>query len=115
MIAALRQNFTLECHSWHTSATPYTTDTLNYPSFLVAANIIEYWSSPDLELVNDSHTHPMLLANLTCLGLSLLHLTARLVYVRKLSKQQSFHVIELSNLLSNYGLLKDPHAPRPSW
>ena len=100
MTTAPQLNSTLECHSWHTSATPYTIN-LNCLDCLVATDTIGSRDSSEGEagrrLANDGHMLLMPIINLACLGLSLLHLTVRLVYAHKLSKVQSFHVIELDN------------------
>ena len=82
--------------------TPYTTANLNCLTCLVAADTIESNCSSSKagaahKLANDGHIPPIPSANLACLGSNLPHLTVRLVYVRKLSKVQSFLAIELSN------------------
>ena len=81
--------------------TPYTADSLDCLKCPVAAGTIESHCSSKVgaahKLANDGHTPLIPSANLACLGLNLLRLTVRLVFVRKLSKVQSFHVIELSN------------------
>ena len=100
MTTAPQLNSTLECRNWHTSVTPYTTN-LNCLNCLVAADTIESHDNSEgaagRRLANDGHMLLMPLINLACLGLSLLRLTVRLVYAHKLSKVQSFHVIELDN------------------
>ena len=89
MTTAQQLSSTLEYRSWHTSATPYTTN-LNCLNCLVAADTIGSRDSSEgaagRRLANDGHMLLMPSVNLACLGSSLLRLTVRLVYARKLSK-----------------------------